>query len=255
MADGIENNLFLINAPAGSGKTTTIFKRIETLVRDENCTSVLCITYTRRAVEELQRKLEGYSVKIMTIHAFLAEFMKPYFGNPKIVQLYLKIYKNEIENQILKDNKKREESKNWNKFIEKYGLLVYETVEKNIERIYYNEREFNGYYYGGLGHDGLLYFALQVIKTYPIVGTKLTECYKHIFIDEYQDTSADVLKFFYSCVKDSDTRLYLFGDRMQQIYNKYDGSFEKEFGEFDSSEKLRINYRSTPAIIDLLNNI
>ena len=56
MADGIENNLFLINAPAGSGKTTTIFKRIETLVRDENCTSVLCITYTRRAVEELQRK-------------------------------------------------------------------------------------------------------------------------------------------------------------------------------------------------------
>ena len=100
MADGIENNLFLINAPAGSGKTTTIFKRIETLVRDENCTSVLCITYTRRAVEELQRKLEGYSVKIMTIHAFLAEFMKPYFGNPKIVQLYLKIYKNEIENQI-----------------------------------------------------------------------------------------------------------------------------------------------------------
>lgn len=150
MADGIENNLFLINAPAGSGKTTTIFKRIETLVRDENCTSVLCITYTRRAVEELQRKLEGYSVKIMTIHAFLAEFMKPYFGNPKIVQLYLKIYKNEIENQILKDNKKREESKNWNKFIEKYGLLVYETVEKNIERIYYNEREFNGYYYGDL---------------------------------------------------------------------------------------------------------
>ena len=85
MADGIENNLFLINAPAGSGKTTTIFKRIETLVRDENCTSVLCITYTRRAVEELQRKLEGYSVKIMTIQAFLAEFMKPYFGNPKIV--------------------------------------------------------------------------------------------------------------------------------------------------------------------------
>ncbi len=30
---------------------------------------------------------------------------------------------------------------------------------------------------------------------------------------------------------------------------------KKEFGEFDSSEKLRINYRSTPAIIDLLNNI
>ena len=94
MADGIENNLFLINAPAGSGKTTTIFKRIETLVRDENCTSVLCITYTRRAVEELQRKLEGYSVKIMTIHAFLAEFMKPYFGIQRLdnyIRKYIKM--------------------------------------------------------------------------------------------------------------------------------------------------------------------
>ena len=34
------------------------------------------------------------------------------------------------EYNYIKDNKKREESKNWNKFIEKYGLLVYETVEK-----------------------------------------------------------------------------------------------------------------------------
>ncbi len=29
MADGIENNLFLINAPAGSGKTTTILSGLK----------------------------------------------------------------------------------------------------------------------------------------------------------------------------------------------------------------------------------
>ena len=56
MADRVRDNLFLVNAPAGSGKTTTIYQRIEKLIREEHITSILCITYTNRAVEELQRR-------------------------------------------------------------------------------------------------------------------------------------------------------------------------------------------------------
>ena len=36
MADAIVENLFLVNAPAGSGKTTTIYQRIEKLIREEH---------------------------------------------------------------------------------------------------------------------------------------------------------------------------------------------------------------------------
>ena len=111
MADKIRDNLFLINAPAGSGKTTTIYQRIEKLIREEHITSILCITYTNRAVEELQRRLEGYSVKIMTIHAFLSEFMKPYFSNSKIVKLYLDLYKDKITEKIERDKVKSESGK------------------------------------------------------------------------------------------------------------------------------------------------
>ena len=252
MADKIRDNLFLINAPAGSGKTTTIYQRIEKLIREEHITSILCITYTNRAVEELQRRLEGYSVKIMTIHAFLSEFMKPYFSNSKIVKLYLDLYKDKITEKIERDKEKSESGKYYK---EKYGKLEYETITKNITKIYYNEREFNSLYDGGVGHDDLLSFSVEIEKKYPVVRTKLTECFKYIFLDEYQDTSANVLDFFYDCIKDSKSKLYLFGDQMQQIYDKYDGSFQQKFEEFDTSEKLRINYRSTPAIINLLNNI
>ena len=121
MADKIRDNLFLINAPAGSGKTTTIYQRIEKLIREEHITSILCITYTNRAVEELQRRLEGYSVKIMTIHAFLSEFMKPYFSNSKIVKLYLDLYKDKITEKIERDKEKSESGKY---YMEKYGKFI-----------------------------------------------------------------------------------------------------------------------------------
>ena len=255
MADGVSNNLFLINAPAGSGKTTTIYKQIEKIVREEKTTSILCITYTNRAVEELERRLEGYTVKIMTIHAFLSEFMKPYFSNPKVVQLYFDVYGKQIKGKIQEDVEKGERSRRYTYYTKKYGTLDYDNVKKNVSRVYYNEREFNSWYDGGIGHDDLLSFSLSVLKEYPIIRTKLTESFRYIFIDEYQDTSANVLHFFYRCVKDSTSKLYLFGDKMQQIYNKYDGSFESEFQEFDTREKLRTNYRSTPAIIKLLNGI
>ena len=255
MADEVSNNLFLINAPAGSGKTTTIYRQIEKIIREEVTTSILCITYTKRAVEELQRRLEGYSVKIMTIHAFLSEFMKPYFSNPKVIECYFEVYGNEIETKIKEDVEKGEESKRWMYYVKKHGKLDYDTVKSNVACVYYNEREYNNLYDGGIGHNDLLSFSLAVLKKYPIIRTKLTESYRYIFIDEYQDTSANVLNFFYQCVKNSMSKLYLFGDKMQQIYDKYDGSFEMEFEEFDSREKLRTNYRSTPAIIGLLNCI
>lgn len=49
--------------------------------------------------------------------------------------------------------------------------------------------------------------------------------------------------------------LYLLGDRMQQIYHNYDGSFEEQFKEFDTSKKLDINHRSIGEIISVLNKI
>ncbi len=81
--------------------------------------------------------------------------------------------------------------------------------------------------------------------------------YNYIFIDEVQDTSTEVLRFFYNSARGSSTKVYFLGDKMQEIYNKYDGSFESEFGEFDSSlsQTFTTNYRSSKEIVDLLNHL
>ena len=53
MAAEVINNIYLVNAPAGSGKTTTIRRMIEEHLLENPNDNILCITYTNRAAEEL----------------------------------------------------------------------------------------------------------------------------------------------------------------------------------------------------------
>lgn len=41
MADGVIENIFLVNAPAGSGKTTTIRKMVEKRLREKPNDNIL----------------------------------------------------------------------------------------------------------------------------------------------------------------------------------------------------------------------
>ena len=81
------------------------------------------------------------------------------------------------------------------------------------------------------------------------------EALRNQYIDEYQDTMSDVLKIFFESVHNTKTKLFLFGDRMQQIYKNYDGSFEESFELFDTTKALTTNYRSTKSIVNILNRI
>lgn len=114
----------------------------------------------------------------------------------------------------------------------------------------------NSLYNGELSHDALLSFAEILLDKFPIIKRRLSSLYKYIFIDEYQDTSASILRFFYNSVKDTQTKLFLCGDKMQQIYKNYDGTFEEYLTKFNSSTYLlNTNYRSSECIVTVLNNI
>ena len=55
MATKIVDNIFLVNAPAGSGKTTKIKSMIVNHKIKHPFDNILCITYTTRAAEELKK--------------------------------------------------------------------------------------------------------------------------------------------------------------------------------------------------------
>lgn len=254
MANAV-NNLFLVNAPAGSGKTTSIRAMVKDVLSKNPNDNILCITYTNRAAEELSKDFKEKNIFVGTIHSFLNNFVNRYFSHSDILALYFEVYGGRIKERIQNPECKEHIDKSNEKYTEEHGNLDYETVKSNIKTISYNESSYNSLYYGGLSHDDLISFSKLIFDRFPILKKRISCKYQYIFIDEYQDTMADVLKIFYESVAFTKCKLYLFGDRMQQIYKNYDGSFEKEFESFDATWALSTNYRSSHKIVSILNNI
>lgn len=94
-----------------------------------------------------------------------------------------------------------------------------------------------------------------MFEKFEMLKKRLSNKYRYIFIDEYQDTSADVLYIFYQSVLNTSSTLYLLGDKMQEIYNNYDGSFNTILNKFNQDDDLRINYRCSSNIVGILNNL
>ena len=253
MADAV-NNCFLVNAPAGSGKTTHIKAMVGKLTLENPKDNILCITYTNRAADELAGDLKSEHIFVGTIHSFLHSFMQRYFAHSDILSLYFEIYGDTIKQRIENTTGDVHIAESNEKYKEKYGKLDYETVQRNITEIFYNESAFNSLYYGGLCHDDLVSFSKRIFDRFPVIRKRISLRYQYIFIDEYQDTMADVLNIFYDAVAGTASQLYLLGDRMQQIYLNYDGSFEKQFALFDTI-KMTTNYRSVTEIVTILNRL
>ncbi|NBK98972.1 MAG: ATP-dependent helicase [Erysipelotrichia bacterium] len=248
-------NIFLVNAPAGSGKTTKIKAMLSEIIASNPNDNILCITYTNRAAEELAKGMDNNKIFFGTIHAYIHSLISPFFKHQQIIDLYWEIYGGLIRERIANTLHDENIAASNQKYIDKYGELIEETIKHNLSKISYNETSFNSLFYGGLGHDDLITFAKTMFDRYPAMRKKIINKYSYIFIDEYQDTSGCVLKLFYDAVRNTKVQLYLLGDRMQQIYKNYDGSFEEELMTLNNSISLDINHRSIKAIIDILNNI
>lgn len=249
------NNKHLINAPAGSGKTTHIRSLLKKIYLNEPQSKILCITYTNRAVEELKKDLCNTNIIVSTIHSYINNLLSPLYSSKEVIDLYWEIYGERIRNRI--QNSEDENIRESNKYyIEQYGEINEEIVKENLISLSYGETSYTSLYRGRLSHDDLILFANRLIKKYPVLLKKISDKYNYIFIDEYQDTSAYILEIFYEAVKDKENvQLYLLGDKMQQIYENYDGSFEDKLNEFDNSDRLKTNYRSIGKIVSILNNI
>ena len=255
MADAIVENLFLVNAPAGSGKTTWIRKNVRKYLLQNPNDNVLCITYTNRAAEELGKDVDSNRVYFGTIHSFINDFIGSFFSHESILELYWEVYKNQIVERIENISQNGNWAESNMRYIEKYGGLTPEIVRSNITMISYNQAPFNSLYRGALGHDDLISFTRLAVERFPVIKKKISDKYQVVFIDEYQDTATDVLQIFYSSMIGKKSKLYLLGDKMQQIYRNYNGGFETYFNIFNKSINLSVNYRTTPKIVSILNKI
>lgn len=249
------NNLHFINLPAGSGKTTHIKEQVcERLIKEPD-SHILVITYTNRAVKELEKQHFDSHVEISTIHSFIAKQIEPFFGVKNIVDAYFECFENEINN-FLKDNKKKERIK---KFQEENNLVSFpasDNIKQLTARVKYGRRQYGDYLHAELSHDDLLKFYVFLIDKYPMFKYRVGEKYQLIIVDECQDTDPQVLGRLASIAQGFSIECYVYGDLMQQIFNEDEKELRNALNCFnlDRPESI-INYRSAPQIVKMLNKL
>lgn len=245
-------NNYYINAPAGSGKTFYIKEKINTILSKNPEVNILCITYTNRAADEMANRIVSDNVEISTIHSFIQSFLNPFLSLDSTIEFYANTYWEQILDSY---------QKNPDQYNDRYHIKIDEFTKEiyidNLKSIYYSESDFDRWLEGGLSHNELLGFAYSLLTEYTVIKLKLKELYDYIFIDEVQDTTTSILNFFHDAIKESETYIYYLGDKMQEVFDKYDGGFENIFNEMnlDEIENFEINYRSTPEIVRVLEGI
>uniref|UniRef100_UPI00036ECCEB UvrD-helicase domain-containing protein n=1 Tax=Vaccinium witches'-broom phytoplasma TaxID=85642 RepID=UPI00036ECCEB len=65
-----------LNAGAGTGKTKTLLERFNFLSKQVNIKSILILTFSKNAVNNLKKRLNKKDAKIMTFHGFALMFLK-----------------------------------------------------------------------------------------------------------------------------------------------------------------------------------
>lgn len=107
--------------------------------------------------------------------------------------------------------------------------------------------------------DDLLELFLELLDDHPDVRERLQKRFRHILVDEFQDTNTLQAEIIRRLVSD-ENHLTAVGDDAQCIYTWRGANYENitRFPETYAGtvlRKIEINYRSTPQILDFANSI
>jgi DNA helicase II / ATP-dependent DNA helicase PcrA len=281
------NGPHLIIAGAGTGKTRTIVYRVAYLVElGVKPDSLLLLTFTRRAAQEMLRKasilLDSRCEQVSggTFHSFANSILRKYAGqlgyetNFTILdQTDAEDVVNLIRTRMKFDTKEkrfpRKEtlydlySRSLNTVTPVKELLAvdypqYLEIESDIAALHaayvQYKREHNV-----MDYDDLLLNLALLLRQNEAVRAVLSNRYKYIMVDEYQDTNklqAEIVKLL--AIKHQNVMVV--GDDAQCIYSFRGSTIQNilSFGEeFKDCKiiKLEENFRSTQPILNLANEI
>ncbi len=281
------NGPHLIIAGAGTGKTRTIVFRVAYLVelgvRPE---SILLLTFTRRAAQEMLRRaasiLDSRCDKVAggTFHSFANMVLRRYASligfDPAFTildQSDAEDVVNLLRTQMKLDTRKRRfpkkqllfslfsRSVNTQKSIKDILTEDYPQYTKELETIQQLQTAYTDYkrQYNLMDYDDLLVHLKTLLDKNQKVRDELADRYKYIMVDEYQDTNriqADIADLLAS----KHRNLMVVGDDSQSIYS-FRGATVRNILDFpDRYEDCNVitleeNYRSTQPILNVANEI
>jgi len=275
----------LVVAGAGTGKTRVIEYRVLNLVHNGiDPQNILLLTFTRKAARSMLdraaiHKKECSRVAGGTFHSFGFSVLKRYAHLIGFKSSFSFLDETDSEDAIHRlavklgyvSKKRRFPQKQTLKYIISSSINREESIEETVLKEYphfyeyYQEIEAlrEAYINYKLDHDlldydDLLVYLKLLLKNDSIRET-LSERYKFIMVDEYQDTNKIQAEIVY-LLGERHKNVMVVGDDAQSIYGFRGAYFKNMFNfvkVFPDAKiiKLEANYRSTQPILDLANSI
>lgn len=267
-----------VNASAGSGKTRCLVAKIQSLLDSGVLPeSILAITFTNKAAEEMKTRLKSGSgnisrMQVSTIHSMCVRIIRGF-----IRYTYLKypfsIYDDSDQLSVVKAIVK---AKNLSNDPAEYlyaigtfkcdGILPEQVENIPVGKDYkpldnfvevYNQYQSILKQNNACDFDDLLILAYGCLQ-HEDCQNYYSNLWKHILVDEFQDTSKIQYKIILSFYKPHITRTFFaVGDVNQSVYS-WRGAYPKNVDNFIKDYKatvcfLTYNYRSSSEIVKHAN--
>lgn len=258
----------LVLAGAGSGKSLTIIGRVKYLIHELNVNpkDILCISFTNDAVNNLKKDLNEKEVEVMTFHKLALKVIgrkKEILTEDMLTDVIMDSFSNDTLFGLYGMSKK-----------DMYGLVrtfinLFKSNNYNLDMFYKfinkaNKKEkillkeiMKCYicYESYLKKENLLDFNDMINEGIKMLDYSNVR-YKHIIIDEYQDTSVTKFNFIKKLIKLSNASLFAVGDDFQSIYRFTGANLKiitdfKIYFPFAQVFKLKNTYRTPDELIKI----
>lgn len=279
-AVGHEDGPLLVLAGAGSGKTRIITERIAHLVNQKGVSpsNILAVTFTNKAANEMKERInrliphKSRGLWIGTFHAVSLRILKREIKNLDGFKHDFIIYDEGDQIKLIKEcmsrlnigertldargvRSKIDSAKNKGLSPGDLQANAYDDRIPKIYDLYEQElRKLNALDFGDL-----LYVAVSLFEEKPEVLRNYQEQFRHILVDEYQDTNHMQYKIV-ELLSGKHRNIFVVGDDNQSIYGWRGAditnilNFERDFSDA-RIVKLERNYRSTKTILTAANQL
>ncbi|MBI2139708.1 UvrD-helicase domain-containing protein [Candidatus Woesearchaeota archaeon] len=289
----INNNPHILCiAGAGSGKTTVLAKRIEFLIRYRSIDPrrILAITFTRKARQDMMKKLAHADVMVETFNSFCEKILKQHndaaYGRPVRVMSYrdkllmfnralssldisigqaIELYFSAAQKRSKTDEQLASIFMNDCFFIRDYFKAKGKKIEESSFEAFDAAQEKSAemlcsvcsFLESAMLASGLRDFADQLVDTLSLFEKhkEMIPHFDYVLIDEYQDVNASQVRLIDYL---GPQNIFAVGDPRQSIYG-WRGSDIRHILNFKDKYPgtelivLTKNYRSTKHIVELIN--
>ena len=265
----------LVLAGPGSGKTRVLTFRVAYLIAAMGIPAyqILAVTFTNKAAREMEGRVETLlggkadGLWLGTFHSICGRILRREAAHLPVDHNYV-IFDTDDQVSLIKRviKEKRINNKDYrptqvlakisqakNDLMGPDEYPIFSTRDETIKVIYKAYQEYLEAS-NAMDFDDMLLYTARLLETHPEVRQKYAQRFRHILVDEFQDTNQAQYTLLYYLASQH-KNIFVVGDEDQSIYRWRGADYhnvQRFMKDFPEAEKILLeqNYRSTQTILN-----